>query len=898
MPTTPASTRSAPALYLSNWQDLVAIWAGRRLAQTDTEARGPGLLELHYLGGRASTWSVNQIVGHSSVFRDETSHVSYTAVDAFASEAWFGSGQDDAGTLTTEYGSYDGAAVQPQCRITRRYAAVPHQPFVVVRCTLTNTSAGTLTFNVLDHVGLNNVAAGDPTSLVHAWHDPGRNALVADMTASGQFVVVLGAFADMTGFQVGDEQVVDPAAPTAPGLRSFDRDGTLAGNADLRAAEVDLAFGTRVTIQPGATANVDLFLAIRGDEASALAAADVARSKSADAWFAATAHAYRAWLTNGGKGKRLDFPDDGMNLLFERSLVVLKNTQHPVLGTIVASTNPYRYGYKNWVRDASIAAIALDATGHYEEAERYWRWMASVQGNDGSWKTTYSFWDGHYLSFVEPEYDSVGAFLYGVYRHYRTTGDSRFLNDLWGAVQRAADWVLTHLASNGFGAADFSIWEEPERGLQHHSFTQAWYVAGLVGAQWLAEVRGDSALSDWYAGGTASILTALQRPSGWQPPGMWRDSGNYDRGVHDDNTPAALEDSSSDILFVLGVIDHRSDRARSHVGVMTSNLTRNGYGIARYQGDEYYYTSIWDPAGDEVGGPEPSWPQLSMWVAVYEALGNRDASLRRMQWFTSTSGAGYMPQGEAVSNVTQLSVESSMSEPLTASSFVLAALCYRGWYETRVVPPIVNAGTFATLQVGWGAAGASQWADVPYFVGPLAVPPKASATTVTRVYVTNDFQNLYLRIDNAAGSLPAFGQDPRFAVRVYSQDFAGASSTVVSWGLDRQPLNRPMHFAVERRSDDDVFHHWVSAIQWEPTEPVTGVLPPQWDPATGRVELAVPISAVSSGPPAFGTAWATLAVTLARADTSPSGAVDGNRVLVHYRLSTPDQPWSYGQIER
>jgi hypothetical protein len=37
--------------------------------------------------------------------------------------------------------------------------------------------------------------------------------------------------------------------------------------------------------------------------------------------------------------------------------------------------------------------------------------------------------DSAYLAFVEPEYDSIGAFLYGVYRHYALTADVTFLGD-------------------------------------------------------------------------------------------------------------------------------------------------------------------------------------------------------------------------------------------------------------------------------------------------------------------------------------------------------------------------------------------------------------------------------------------------------------------------------------
>jgi hypothetical protein len=38
------------------------------------------------------------------------------------------------------------------------------------------------------------------------------------------------------------------------------------------------------------------------------------------------------------------------------------------------------------------------------------------------------------VPFVEAGTDSIGAFLYGVYRHY-ATADSQFLDDLWPNVK-------------------------------------------------------------------------------------------------------------------------------------------------------------------------------------------------------------------------------------------------------------------------------------------------------------------------------------------------------------------------------------------------------------------------------------------------------------------------------
>jgi len=234
MPTTNPTETSTPALYLSNWKDLVGIWMARRLAQTDTRVRGPSLGELHFLGGPMPSWSVNQIVDYTAFFRDETQGASqatkYTQVGNFDAQATFENSPGQAGVVVTRYGQYAGAAVQPRCRITRSYAAVPNQPFLVIRTTFSNDTAAAVDMNVLDQVHLANHAGGNPAALVHGFYDAGRNALIADMSASGQFFVVLGALQPMDGYQVADDTDQAPTSPAASGWFTFDReaDGRLA----------------------------------------------------------------------------------------------------------------------------------------------------------------------------------------------------------------------------------------------------------------------------------------------------------------------------------------------------------------------------------------------------------------------------------------------------------------------------------------------------------------------------------------------------------------------------------------------------------------------------------------------------------------------------------------------
>ena len=162
---------------------------------------------------------------------------------------------------------------------------------------------------------------------------------------------------------------------------------------------------------------------------------------------------------------------------------------------------------------------------------------------------------------------------------------------------------------------------------------------------------------------------------------MWNPLSYYNRAVNPDNSVQPLIDSSSNVLIALGAVDHESGRASDHISTVVNALTKQTYGLCRYLGDTFYYTGAWSPGGNEALGPEPSWPQMSMWVAIYEILtGDAATALARLQWLASITGAGYMPSGEAVSNVTLQPCVSSMCEPLTASSFILAALIYQGQY--------------------------------------------------------------------------------------------------------------------------------------------------------------------------------------------------------------------------
>ena len=890
-PTAPSS-ETARSLYMNNWSDTAGLWMAPQLAQTDSNTQyGPRLAELHYSpNGPAASSAVNQIVDYTGYFRDETNGVKYNQVHNFSAATGY---LDSGGVLRTDYGPYSGTATSVS--IGRDYAMVPNQHFMIVSYRLTNSGTSSVNLNVLDALHLNNT--GSSGQNVHATWDSTRNADVVDMSASGQYQLVLGSFGAPTGHQVGDDTVSNLTSPTVAPWYTFDNNGTLAGNTSVTAANVDAALSKLVTLPAGQTVTSSFYLAIAATSTDALAAADTARTQTGAYWLSSTTTAYTNWL-NAGKRVTSNFSDTGLTTAYDRALVVMKQSQNPSLGTWPAATNPIAYGYKSWVRDSAVTAMAMDTAGHHAEADKYFRWLATVQYANGSFGTTYDNWTGQHVNFVEPELDSVGMFLISTYRHWLQTGDNSFRDALWPQIQKAANFVSANLASNGLGPQDASIWEETQ---EYNTFTQSLYISGLWAAEAVAQSKGDTTDADTWSNAVGSIATALQTSSLNSPSGLWNSPDSYyNRAVNSDNTARTLVDSSSDTLFVSGAVDPLSSRATSHVNKIIATLTHDTYGIARYTGDNFYYTSPYSPAGNEAGAPEPSWPQMSMYLSLYYTYtGNLAAALPRLTWYASRTAVGYMPPGEAVSNITQKPIISTMVEPVTGAWYVLAALAYTGQADTRVYAPISNAGAEAGLTVNAGTTGDwPQWNPIPYYTSPVGNEASGSATTdIKNVAITNDANNIYVRIDNSSGTLPGYNTTPKFGINLYAGDYSGNTGTATSsTAMYGTALSRPAAYMAGRWSDSLNYAHFhVSGGTWTADSSITSVIAPQWDTSTGRIEMVIPRSALTSGA-ANDNATVPITIALLRQNPNTSAWGEDDTIALRYKLTPTNTAWTYGNV--
>ena len=878
--TQPTDT-SVASMYLSNWKNMQALWMAPKLNQTQTASYGPRIAELHYAGD----WGVNQIVDYSGFFRDETNGTLYDQGKDFTSSAYL----DQSGVLNAQYGTYNGSSTPIQ--MSRDVVLVPNEPFMVVRYTLTNPSTTTTySWNVLDQVHLNNTSS---TQDVVGSSDSLHRVLYANMTASGQDVVFLGALQNPGSVQIGNDSDCTPTDVSASAWCQFNSSGVLQNNSDLTAQNMDLGIQNKVTIAPQTTQTLYYYMGIASTMADATNDASTAYEQSGSYWYQTTATDYSQWLA---LGKTVSTSDTGVNTAYQRNLVVIKNAQNPGTSLLPAATNPGSYGYKAWMRDDSFDAMALDASGHYSEAAAYWAWMAENQNSNGTWNTTYDLWSGSNVPFVEPEYDSLGEFLVGVYRHEQDTQDPTFLAKVWPSVQSAANFIQSNIGSNGLGAEDNSIWEQTD---QYNTFTEAFYVAGLRAAAHLALAENALSEVDSWNGAASTILSAVQRSYTATPPGEWNDTnGYYDQGVTSGEAADSTIDASSDELIALGDIDASSARAASAISDTELALTHDKWGIARYSGDTYYDTSVYSPAGDEAGSAEPLWPNMTMLVALYEVYtGQLSNAFNRLQWYTASSGVGYMPPGEAVSWVTGQPVVSTMSEPFTAATFVMTALAYTRQYDQRIYPTDANASDNATVsettnpQSDW-----SNWRNIPYTSYSAVNTAGTSMSTIARLYAANDNNALYLRIDNASGSLSDYNSTPLFATFVYAQDMQHSSSVPeTQTGFYGGHLDHPMNYLFARWSNSNSYSLFTANDSggWTFTKNLS-LQAPQWDPSTGRIEAELPLTALSSSGTTNPGEWTYLDAEISYensgtwSDSSPAG--------LHYEVAASGTPTLFGNV--
>jgi hypothetical protein len=108
------------------------------------------------------------------------------------------------------------------------------------------------------------------------------------------------------------------------------------------------------------------------------------------------------------------------------------------------------------------AAMGLLLAGLREEADAAYRFLVDTQASDGGWPMERR---GGRVVDASQDTNQAAYIATGAWFHYRSTRDRRFLVELWPAVRRAIDFVVSMQAPSGaiswVRSTDGRVWRQP-----------------------------------------------------------------------------------------------------------------------------------------------------------------------------------------------------------------------------------------------------------------------------------------------------------------------------------------------------------------------------------------------------------------------------------------------------
>jgi hypothetical protein len=107
------------------------------------------------------------------------------------------------------------------------------------------------------------------------------------------------------------------------------------------------------------------------------------------------------------------------------------------------------------------AAIGLDLAGLHDESRSAYRWLASVQNEDGSW---WSRFEGEAVTDPTQDTNFSTYLAVGVWLHFLLTGDRQSLREMWPSVENGIQFALQLQGASGeiYWARDVegNVWDE------------------------------------------------------------------------------------------------------------------------------------------------------------------------------------------------------------------------------------------------------------------------------------------------------------------------------------------------------------------------------------------------------------------------------------------------------
>lgn len=365
------------------------------------------------------------------------------------------------------------------------------------------------------------------------------------------------------------------------------------------------------TLAPGEATTVTVFLSGGVTLLDAEEQLAVARRRGPEELRRATREYWREWLETG-RTHAPPLEDRRLQLLFRRSLLLLKLLQDERFGSFIAAPNLYPDYRYCWPRDAVYLAWAMDCAGYHDEVRRFYRWCRRTQMANGLWYQNH-YTDGR-RHWPGIQVDQVGSILWGLHQHYRMAGNRDFLQEMWPMVDRAAWYILSRINPEiGLVYSEQDLWEETGGYL---AYTNATAVAGIRAAAAIAAELGHEEEARLWPQCAESLRLHIEREL--VQDGIYVGERNPDHPfpVRQDYL---LDVSNIGLAVPYGVVDPRKREMARTVELLEQACDYPIGGVGRYASDLF------------VGGNP--WSLSALWMALYYVeVGRLDDAWRHLDW--------------------------------------------------------------------------------------------------------------------------------------------------------------------------------------------------------------------------------------------------------------------------
>ncbi|EAY16871.1 hypothetical protein TVAG_150220 [Trichomonas vaginalis G3] len=628
---TSATQRGSPSYWLNNWDKtnpIIAYWNIAQMSWTVEPTAHPGINHV-----KAYSEKVRDVLTADS-FAVEVDGKIYGNDMLFNNTHLGGCTMGIDGKLSVIYDQYSKKALP--ITIERDLYMPPNEEYYLVKYIIKSADGASHRIRLLDYA-----VSGTDKQYSTGTCTSTTCSMNRDAAYIASVVISLDKNYDPLT-TVGNGDFKDSTNP----LTAFAATGTIPSFPQY--AQSQIAYGALYDFNLQNTATVSSIRAFGRSFNDAKTTMAKASALGSDNIIKLTNERYTAFLS---KGVQPLLTGDALDL-YKKSILTLKNSQNPEKGLISSSLHP-NYDYKNWMRDSVMAAFMLDAAGYHDEFKLFFDWVDTAElRDDGGFHTTYDVMTGDVSMFVEPQFDANGLYLVALNYHLKVYGDEEWVK---GKLNRAREMVKFINTDSGFHKlplSDRSPWEESS---DHHTkepLPCQWYswemgclFGGMRAAASIENKIGDAKRAQEDIARSEEIRKGVLEA-------LWDKNNNkLYRGVRDDaeQMPDTRADSASMSCVFFGLIS--GDAAKSHLNFITSKLSKlGGGGIARYEGDPYFFDSVWNPCGEgtrETQVSEPAWPVVTAYVAWSEKVLGMDIK-KRLNWMVSVAANGNMPTGEAV----------------------------------------------------------------------------------------------------------------------------------------------------------------------------------------------------------------------------------------------------------